>query len=462
MQSKKRLGDFFCQRKEKGRPGLPLFSVTMNNGLVHRDTLERKTDSNLAEDEHLLIKEGDIAYNMMCMWQGASGLADQDGMVSPAYVVVAPTDKVDPMFASYWFKSPRMIYLFWAYSYGITGDRLRLYPKDFSKVPAILRSWDRAIEQTEKLIAAKRRLMQGLMQQLLTGRRRFPEFTTKHPSRETKYGLIPAGWDVVHFGDVATINERTLPESTDPEHSSYYVDLSAVNEGLVVLLQDKIRFADAPSRARRLASRGDIVMATVRPNLRGFALPNFDLSEFVFSTGFAIISPQCGGDSDFLYHSTFRDDCTADSRHDRGLELSGDQWKRRWASSIALPRQPRGKVKNRTGINLHVKRASSVRKLLRPPTRTKARPDAETVNRQSSCEDNRRHIMKRDMDLIRTVLLQVTERRHAIALGFNPRSTGKWRAGSALPHTVAPRLRLYASRKPRTKVRGYRMPSLRD
>jgi len=44
------------------------------------------------------------------------------------------------------------------------------------KIAQILATWDRAIKQTEKRIAAKERLKKGLMQQLLTGKLRFPEF----------------------------------------------------------------------------------------------------------------------------------------------------------------------------------------------------------------------------------------------------------------------------------------------
>jgi type I restriction enzyme S subunit len=47
----------------------------MNGGLVARDALERKTDTNLDPEEHLFVKKNDIAYNMMRMWQGALGLA---------------------------------------------------------------------------------------------------------------------------------------------------------------------------------------------------------------------------------------------------------------------------------------------------------------------------------------------------------------------------------------------------
>ncbi len=47
------------------------------------------------------------------------------------------------------------------------------------KIAAILSTWDRAIELTEKLIAAKQRRKQALMQQLLTGKVRFKEFEGK-------------------------------------------------------------------------------------------------------------------------------------------------------------------------------------------------------------------------------------------------------------------------------------------
>ena len=125
------LGELFQLRKEPGVAGLPVLSVTMNDGLIHRDTLDRKTDGKLAPDEHLLIRKGDLAYNMMRMWQGASGLAKQDGIISPAYVVVTPSDAIDPTFAFYWFKSARMIHLFWAYSYGITGRPLEALLQGF-------------------------------------------------------------------------------------------------------------------------------------------------------------------------------------------------------------------------------------------------------------------------------------------------------------------------------------------
>jgi type I restriction enzyme S subunit len=186
------LGGLFKNRREKGEPHLPLLSVTMSSGLVRRQSLERKTESTLDAEQHLLVRKGDIAYNMMRMWQGAFGLATEDGMVSPAYVVLAPTNKIDPLYCFYLFKTPRLRYLFWAYSYGLTDDRLRLYYKDFAKIVVTiphldeqravglaLQRWDKRIAVVERWLSLTEVLKRGLMQVLLTGKCRLQEHADK-------------------------------------------------------------------------------------------------------------------------------------------------------------------------------------------------------------------------------------------------------------------------------------------
>ncbi len=178
---KYKLGELFVKRTDRGRVGLPVISVTLNNGLIERNSIERKMDTNLEPEEHLLIKKNDIAYNMMRMWQGASGMASYDGIISPAYIVLKPREMEDPHFAAHWVKSARMIYLFWAYSYGLTGDRLRLYFKDLSLIPVVLPSlpeqkaiacisstWDLAIKKTEQMISAKEKRFKWLLNQMIS------------------------------------------------------------------------------------------------------------------------------------------------------------------------------------------------------------------------------------------------------------------------------------------------------
>jgi len=264
MAAKKRLGDFFAKRNEEGKTGLPIWSVTINNGLVARDTLERKMDTNLSASDHLLIRKGDIAYNMMRMWQGASGLASQDGLVSPAYVVLAPKDNIDPLFAAYWFKSPRMIYLFWAYSYGITKDRLRLYYKDFARIPvtppplekqkriaALLLSWDEAIEKISAQIDLKQKLKRGLMQQLLTGKRRFPEFDGEPSVRSLKIADIA---EVI----VSNVDKKTV-DGERPVLLCNYTDVYYNNE-----ITSRISFMTATASLAEIEKfsilKGDVIV----------------------------------------------------------------------------------------------------------------------------------------------------------------------------------------------------------
>ena len=207
-----KLGDFFTSRRERGTPGLPMLSVTMNNGVVTRESLDRKMETNLSDEEHLLVRKDDIVYNMMRMWQGASGLADRDGLLSPAYVVLAPKKGIDPLYASYLFKSSRLIYLLWAYSYGLTSDRLRLYFNDFKRIPVnipslpeqrkigkILSTWDKAIDVTEKLIEKSKAQKSALMQKLLTGNIRFQVFSDE--------------WRNVKLQDLAKVEMGSSPKS---------------------------------------------------------------------------------------------------------------------------------------------------------------------------------------------------------------------------------------------------------
>ncbi len=173
------------------------------------------------------------------------------------------------------------------------------------RIASILSTWDRAIEQTERLIAAKRRRKQALMQQLLTGKRRFKEFVRSRAMRDTHFGPIPADWRVVRIGDVADVNKQSLSENTAPQYEFLYLDVSAIKQGRIEFPSERIRFENAPSRARRIPSRGDVIMSTVRPYLLGFALADFDTTEVVCSTGFALISTRDACDAQFLYQSLY-------------------------------------------------------------------------------------------------------------------------------------------------------------
>jgi type I restriction enzyme S subunit len=54
------------------------------------------------------------------------------------------------------------------------------------------------------LLHAKRNFKRGLMQQLLSGRKRFPEFVRSGDRQPGQFGTIPNDWTVVHISDIAS------------------------------------------------------------------------------------------------------------------------------------------------------------------------------------------------------------------------------------------------------------------
>lgn len=124
----------FTNRKTKGEDGLPIYSVTMNDGMVKRNSLDRKVDDIDDAAGNKKAVKNDIAYNMMRMWQGALGIAPEDCLVSPAYVVLAPKKDAVPQFFQHMFKRPEMLLLLTSHSRGLTKDRLRLYFDDFARM----------------------------------------------------------------------------------------------------------------------------------------------------------------------------------------------------------------------------------------------------------------------------------------------------------------------------------------
>jgi type I restriction enzyme, S subunit len=125
-------GSIFTNRVSKGEHGLPIYSVTMYDGMVRRDSLDRNYYDIEDAAGNKKVCKNDIAYNMMRMWQGALGVAPEDCLVSPAYIVLAPVKGVVPEFFQYMFKLPALLLILTAHSRGLTKDRLRLYYDDFA------------------------------------------------------------------------------------------------------------------------------------------------------------------------------------------------------------------------------------------------------------------------------------------------------------------------------------------
>ena len=105
----RKLGECFDERQERSAEG-ELISVTINEGIKRFSDLGRHDNSSEDKSHYKKVGVGDIAYNSMRMWQGASGFSPYSGILSPAYTVVIPKADVDSLFFSYVFKKPQIVY----------------------------------------------------------------------------------------------------------------------------------------------------------------------------------------------------------------------------------------------------------------------------------------------------------------------------------------------------------------
>lgn len=111
-------------------------------------------------------------------------------------------------------------------------------------------------------------------------------------SRKTaKNGALPKGWREVKLGEVCSIDERILSSKTPDDYCFNYIALSDIDRGNL-LQTKKYKFSEAPSRARRVVKRGDVLLATVRPNLQGFYIFKDEVKDCIVSTGFAVLTPK--------------------------------------------------------------------------------------------------------------------------------------------------------------------------
>jgi len=113
------------------------------------------------------------------------------------------------------------------------------------------------------------------------------KFKWKTEFKETGIGEIPRDWEVRKIGIVAKVNEELINKNYNYKIIEY-IDINSVESGLI-LEKKVIPLEIAPTRARRVVRNNDILLSTVRPNLRHYAFVKYSKPNTIASTGFAVI-----------------------------------------------------------------------------------------------------------------------------------------------------------------------------
>jgi type I restriction enzyme, S subunit len=226
----RRNGRLFAHRNETGFGDLPILEVSLKTGVRVRDMENMKRKQVMSDREkYKRAVKGDIAYNMMRMWQGAVGAAPVDGLVSPAYVVARPYPDVHTRYFSYLFRTAAYMAEVDGYSRGIVKDRNRLYWQDFKRMrscfpppteqSAIADYLDANASLVRKLVRNRRRLIvvldeqkQAIINEVVT--RGLGQSSHYKESGNKWLGEIPQTWDCRRLKNIAELRVSNVDKHT--------------------------------------------------------------------------------------------------------------------------------------------------------------------------------------------------------------------------------------------------------
>jgi type I restriction enzyme S subunit len=271
-------------------------------------------------EKYKRARQGDIAYNMMRMWQGAVGVAPVDGLISPAYIVAKPLPETDSRYYGYLYRIGAYKDEVNKFSRGIVSDRNRLYWEDFKQMPspfpppdeqaAIVRFLDHADRRIRRYIRAKRQLIsllneqkQAIIHRAVT---RGLDPNVRHkPSGVEWLGDVPEHCDVWQIGHLARVGNGSTPSRGTPEYwanRSYpWLNSSSVNQSTITSADQFVTpLALVECHLPRVQPGSVLVAITGQGKTRGTAARL--MSEATINQDIAYITPRRKDvTQDFLY-----------------------------------------------------------------------------------------------------------------------------------------------------------------
>jgi len=203
---------------------------------------------------------------------------------------------------------------------------------------AIVRYLDETTGKIDKAIAAEERLIELLQErkQIIINEAVGGNLSRAEAQRRR-------GWEVRRLKTVVSCNDETLSESTPDKTVIEYVEISDVSDSQGVFNTSSIAFNEAPSRARRIARKGDVIVSTVRTYLK--AIATIEQDGLIVSTGFAVLRAGRGVLPGYLAFaaksSLFVDEII---RHSTGTSYPAINASDLLRLSITLPRLPEQKA----------------------------------------------------------------------------------------------------------------------
>ena len=242
------------------------------------------------------FKAGDILFARRNAYLRRASLVDFDGCCSgDAFVIRENLDKVVPGFLAFLMNTNSL----WDYANSNAAGTMskRVKFKDLANYEFLLPPKD---EQSSlaKLLWAMNDMIEnekGVLERLEKAYSiLIDNFFTKENNK----------WSKTKISEIADINQNSLKNSHNPEYEFKYLDIAGIIEPKTIGDLQKVKFKEAPSRARRIVKDNSIVLSLVRPYFKAFVhLSN--AKNIIASTGTGVIDVKKEHNSKFIFHQFF-------------------------------------------------------------------------------------------------------------------------------------------------------------
>ena len=260
------------------------------------------------------FEEGDVLFAKItpCMQNGkhavASGLLNGFGFGSTEFHVVRTSDAIMAEWIHSFLRQPRVLTEAQRHFRGAVGQQR--VPKEFlidlsiplpplaeqkrivARLNAQMAVVDRAKAAAREILDAAEALNSAIIRELM------PYLGHQ----------LADNWKWAKLGNLC-VKIKTVDPRRDPDGAFTYVDISSIDrDDKRIANPSALTGKDAPSRARRVIHKGDVLVATTRPNLNAVALVGDALDGQICSTGLCVLRPNRHLlDSKYLYYWTRHD-----------------------------------------------------------------------------------------------------------------------------------------------------------
>ncbi|GKR78676.1 restriction modification system DNA specificity domain-containing protein [Aeromonas caviae] len=210
------VGRLFSRIKRTGHSEKELLSVYRDYGVIPKSS---RDDNNNKESDDLapyqLVRPNDLVMNKMKAWQGSIAISEYEGIVSPAYFVYEPNNKLfelaHPRYVHYLLRNPIYITQYMSRSKGIRVNQWDLDPDEFKLIELLLPSkqeqskifefLDYETARIDQLIAKQHRLIELLKekQQAVISQAVTKGLNPDVPMKDSGVewlGQVPAHWNL--------------------------------------------------------------------------------------------------------------------------------------------------------------------------------------------------------------------------------------------------------------------------